>query len=199
MDLSDPDILGAPCSAVDGAASLSSYVDSPFYAVLLALVFFFPLLDMSDSTKRAKPLAKLDSAAVKLDSKLDSKQDSKQDSKLDKLDSALSQSLCIALALFVVRTAASRRIAAPRRTVAPRAPSWFTPNSRPTVLGPWFTTHHAPPPTRHAPRTTHRASPLWRRLSLSRTTRSCTAPSRWRSSSSRRQGPSPKVVVMHRR
>ena len=69
MDLSDPDILGAPCSAVDGAASnphpnpnpnlnpkpltltltltprqvdgaasLSSYVDSPFYAVLLVRV-----------------------------------------------------------------------------------------------------------------------------------------------------------------
>merc|ERR1719305_2263092 len=32
MDLSDPDILGAPCSAVTGAASLSSYIDSSFYA-----------------------------------------------------------------------------------------------------------------------------------------------------------------------
>ena len=91
MDLSDPDILGAPCSAVDGAASLSSYVDSPFYAVLLALVFFFPLLDMSDSTE-------LESKLVKY-----------------KLDTALSQSLCIALALFVVRTAAT----APHRRAAP--------------------------------------------------------------------------------
>jgi len=75
MDLSDPDILGAPCSAVDGAASLSSYVDSPFYAVLLALVFFFPLLDMSASSEKK--------------------------SKVVKFDSALSHSLCVALALFV--------------------------------------------------------------------------------------------------
>merc|ERR1719149_45830 len=75
MDLSDPDILGAPCSAVDGAASLSSYVDSPFYAVLLALVFFFPLLDMSASSEKK--------------------------SKVIKFDSALSHSLCVALALFV--------------------------------------------------------------------------------------------------
>lgn len=75
MDLSDHDILGAPCSAVDGTASLSSYVDSPFYAVLLALVFFFPLLDMSASSEKR--------------------------SKVVKFDSALSQSLCVALALFV--------------------------------------------------------------------------------------------------
>ena len=34
LDLSEPDILGAPCSAVTGAASLSSYVDSPVYAAL---------------------------------------------------------------------------------------------------------------------------------------------------------------------
>ena len=75
VDLSDPDILGAPCSAVDGAASLSSYVDSPFYAALLGLVFFFPLLDMSASSERV--------------------------SGCSKLDAALSQSLCFALVMFV--------------------------------------------------------------------------------------------------
>ena len=75
MDLSDADILGAPCSAVDGTASLSSYVDSPFYAALLGLVFFFPLLDMCASSERI--------------------------SGCSKLDAALSQSLCFALLMFV--------------------------------------------------------------------------------------------------
>jgi len=75
MDLSDPNILGAPCSAVTGAASLSSYVDSPFYAALLGLVFFFPLLDLSASSERK--------------------------SQCSKIDAALSQSLCLALVMFV--------------------------------------------------------------------------------------------------
>ena len=102
MDLSDPDILGAPCSAVTGAASLSSYVDSPFYAVLLGLVFFFPLLDMSASSERKSTFAKL--------------------------DAAMSQSLCFALALFVVRAAAS---VAPHRPVTARAHS-------PHLMRPFF-------------------------------------------------------------
>merc|ERR1740130_2525139 len=80
MDLSDPDILGAPCSAVDGAASLSSYVDSPFYAVLLALVFFFPLVDMLHAHAHRSNLVH---------------------SKGVKMDMALSQSLCLAVTLFV--------------------------------------------------------------------------------------------------
>jgi hypothetical protein len=120
MDLSDHDILGAPCSAVDGTASLSSYVDSPFYAVLLALVFFFPLLDMSASSEKR--------------------------SKVVKFDSALSQSLCVALALFVVRTAPAphRTAPAPHCTVALRTPSWSTPHRAPRCPGSRFTTHHAP-------------------------------------------------------
>ena len=89
MDLSDPNILGAPCSAVTGAASLSSYVDSPFYAALLGLVFFFPLLDLSASSERK--------------------------SQCSKIDAALSQSLCLALVMFVVRVTATH--------------PWFTPSA----------------------------------------------------------------------
>ena len=97
IDLSDPDILGAPCSAVTGTASLSSYIDSPFYAALLGLVFFFPLLDVSASSQRT--------------------------SNCSKLDAALSQSLCFALALFVVRVSAS-----PSR-FTPHVPSLLLPTA----------------------------------------------------------------------
>ena len=104
MDLSDPNILGAPCSAVTGAATLSSYVDSPFYAVLLGLVFFFPLVDMTHSHVHRSNLVH---------------------SKGVKMDMALSQSLCLAVTLFVVRV-----------TAAAVAPS--RPGPRPTPHNPPF-------------------------------------------------------------
>jgi hypothetical protein len=105
MDLSDPNILGAPCSAVTGAATLSSYVDSPFYAVLLGLTFFFPLLDMSASTdiiKRGDGKRDHWNVPQKVRTSIHLDPDAYvRKSTWSRLDAALSQSLCFALALFV--------------------------------------------------------------------------------------------------
>jgi hypothetical protein len=94
LDLSDPEILGAPCSAVTGAATLSSYIDSSFYAALLGLVFFFPLLDTSTTGQSGN------ARQVGI---------GERKSNWSRFDAAVSLSLCFALTLFVVRAAATKR------------------------------------------------------------------------------------------